>query len=60
MIFINFFSFCTEKSVDTTPFRIAVWNYTHRLLGIFHDDYDYELVNVWLLQPLKQYIKKIV
>jgi sestrin len=46
--------------VDTTPFRIAIWNYTHRLLGIFHDDYDYELVNIWLLQPLKQYIKKIV
>jgi len=53
-------NFCTEKSVDTTPFRIAIWNYTHRLLGIFHDDYDYELVNVWLLQPLKQYIKKMV
>lgn len=53
-------SFCTEKSVDTTPFRIAVWNYTHRLLGIFHDDYDYELVNVWLLVPTKQFIKKMV
>jgi len=53
-------SFCNEKSVDTTQFRIAIWNYTHRLLGIFHDDYDYELVNIWLLQPLKQYIKKIV
>jgi len=53
-------NFNTEKSVDTTQFRLALWNYTHRLLGIFHDDYDYELVNIWLLKPLKQYIKKIV
>jgi sestrin len=33
-----------SKELDTTKFRQAVWNYIHRLNGIFHDDYDYQEV----------------
>lgn len=35
-----------SKELDTTKFRQAVWNYIHRLHGIFHDDYDYQEVCV--------------
>lgn len=38
-----------SKELDTTKFRQAVWNYIHRLHGIFHDDYDYQEVCVWHL-----------
>lgn len=31
-----------SEQLDTTKFRQAIWNYIHRLHGIFHDDYDYQ------------------
>lgn len=32
------------ESLDTEPFRMALWFYVHRVCGIFHDDYDYQKV----------------
>eukprot|EP00301_Raphidiophrys_heterophryoidea_P019279 c4240_g1_i1.p1 GENE.c4240_g1_i1~~c4240_g1_i1.p1 ORF type:complete len:591 (-),score=126.87 c4240_g1_i1:151-1923(-) len=43
----------------TAPFRNAVWFYTHRLFGIIHDDYNYQLLNVMLPRKLKHYIKHV-
>ena len=48
-----------DKKTDkkTGAFRRAVWYYTHRLLGIRNDDYEYKEVNLVLTRPIKQYLK---
>jgi len=52
--------FNESKDVDTFPFRRAIWQYIQRVKGIFHDDYNYQEVNVFLNRANKAYIKKIV
>ena len=37
-------SVSTFKGLSTAPFRRAVWYYVLRILGVFHDDYDYKEV----------------
>lgn len=49
-----------KEGVDTGPFRRAIWNYTHRVLGIEHDDYTYSLVNKILRIPMKAFVKNLV
>lgn len=39
---------------------MAVWYYVHRVEGIFHDDYNYRTVNLFLNIKLKTFIKKLV
>jgi len=48
-----------HENVDTLPFRRSIWYYVQRIMGINHDDYNYQEVNVILDRPLKQYIKKV-
>jgi len=48
-----------EEVVDTSPFRKAVWMYTHRLFGLFHDDYNYSETNIYLTKNVKSYIKSV-
>ena len=48
-----------QKNVDTTPFRRAIWYFTHRLYGLSHDDYDYNKIPVFLTHSLKQLVRKI-
>lgn len=48
-----------NESVDTWPFRQAIWYYVLRLFGMCHDDYDYHEVNIYLNKRIKQYIKKV-
>jgi len=36
------------ETVDTEPFRMAVWYYVHRVCGVFHDDFDYYVKKVAL------------
>ncbi|KAF1316810.1 Sestrin-like protein, partial [Globisporangium splendens] len=48
-----------EESIDTSPYRDAVWFYVHRIFGICHDDYDYRQVNIYLNRPTKIFIKKV-
>ncbi|CAK4688563.1 hypothetical protein LEN26_012648 [Aphanomyces euteiches] len=48
-----------DESVDTTPFRHAIWYYVHRIYGICHDDYDYKNVNHYLNRPTKLFVKKV-
>ena len=52
--------FSNNVEVNTDPFRIAIWNYVHRVLGILHDDYNYQHVNFWLNRSIKAYIKKVI
>lgn len=47
----------SESGVNTTPFRIAIWNYTQSLFGIRRDDYDYRAVNQLLDRHLKVFLK---
>jgi sestrin len=48
-----------KTGIDTTPFRRAVWFYTHRLFGLQHDDFDYNKIPVFLTAALKTFIRKI-
>lgn len=52
-------SFNESTGVDTLPLRRAIWHYVQRVKGIFHDDYNYGEVNVFLNRATKSYIKKI-
>ncbi|VDP31242.1 unnamed protein product [Soboliphyme baturini] len=62
---VNFFSrldvswIGKHKNVDTTKYRIAIWNYIQSLYGIRHDDYEYSEVNKLLSRQIKTYIKTI-
>jgi len=47
----------SHKQVDTSPFRRAVWLYTHSLFGIRYDDYDYFQTKQLIGSPLRKYIK---
>jgi sestrin len=51
--------FNQNKNVDTFPFRRAIWQYVQRIKGMFHDDYNYQEVNILLNKSAKSYIKKI-
>lgn len=51
--------FNQSKNVDTFPFRRAIWQYVQRVKGMFHDDYNYQEVNIFLNKSTKSYIKKI-
>ena len=33
-----------HEGVDTSAYRMAIWNYIQALFGIRHDDYDYAQV----------------
>lgn len=48
-----------KKNVDSTPFRRAIWYYTHRLFGLQHDDFNYNKIPVFLTQSLKYFVKKV-
>lgn len=52
--------FNESTNLDTFPFRRAIWQYVQRVRGVFHDDYNYEQVNVFLNRATKSYIKKVV
>eukprot|EP01102_Stenamoeba_stenopodia_P005015 TRINITY_DN15515_c0_g1_i1.p1 TRINITY_DN15515_c0_g1~~TRINITY_DN15515_c0_g1_i1.p1 ORF type:complete len:595 (-),score=85.03 TRINITY_DN15515_c0_g1_i1:166-1950(-) len=52
-------TFHEQQNVDTQPFRQSIWYYVHRLKGIFHDDFNYRDVNVFLNMYLKVYLKKV-
>lgn len=49
-----------HSPVDTSRFRLAIWNYIQCLYGIRHDDYDYNEVNQLLERSLKTFIKNAV
>jgi len=52
--------FNQNTNVDTFPFRQAIWQYVQRVQGIFHDDYDYKQVNIFLDRNMKGFVKKLV
>lgn len=52
--------FNQSTNVDTLPFRRAIWQYVQRVKGMFHDDYNYQEVNMLLNRSTKAYVKKIV
>ncbi|CAJ0956593.1 unnamed protein product, partial [Mesorhabditis belari] len=47
------------EDVDTSAYRMAVWNYIQALYGIRHDDYDYSEVNTMLSREMKTFIKTV-
>eukprot|EP00002_Diphylleia_rotans_P008633 TRINITY_DN1861_c0_g1_i2.p1 TRINITY_DN1861_c0_g1~~TRINITY_DN1861_c0_g1_i2.p1 ORF type:complete len:562 (-),score=129.20 TRINITY_DN1861_c0_g1_i2:380-2065(-) len=49
-----------NRGVDTQPVRRAIWYYSHRLFGLFHDDYNYREVNEFLNKSIKAYLKKVI
>jgi len=53
-------TFSSFDGVDTTPFRIAVWQYVQRVKGILHDGYNYKNINVYMNKFSKSFIKKLV
>lgn len=50
----------SAQSIDTGPFRRAIWFYTMWLYGMCYPDYNYEQVDVLLRKPLKTLIRKVV
>ncbi|XP_072293640.1 sestrin-3 [Eucyclogobius newberryi] len=55
----RFRSVATLPSLHSYDLRRAIWNYTHCVLGIRYDDYDYGEVNHLLERDLKFYIKAV-
>lgn len=55
----RFRSVVTLPSLHSHDLRRAIWNYTHCVLGIQYDDYDYGEVNHLLERNFKLYIKAV-
>jgi len=53
-------TFNTNTDIDTLPFRRAIWYYVQRVKGMFHDDYNYQEVNLFLNRSIKFFVKKMV
>jgi sestrin len=49
-----------EVCLDSSPFRWAIWNYTHRITGMVDDEYKYGNVNKLIKQEEKAFVKIIV
>eukprot|EP01117_Protostelium_nocturnum_P013273 TRINITY_DN4941_c2_g1_i2.p1 TRINITY_DN4941_c2_g1~~TRINITY_DN4941_c2_g1_i2.p1 ORF type:complete len:412 (-),score=122.25 TRINITY_DN4941_c2_g1_i2:199-1434(-) len=58
--YMTYNMFNQNTNVDTFPFRQAIWQYVQRVQGIFHDDYDYQQVNIFLNRNTKSFIKKVI
>jgi len=56
---LTYNSVANTENVDTTPFREAIWYYTLRLMGMWHDDYNYNKLPIFLSEPVKMFVKKI-
>jgi len=52
--------FTKRDSVNTFRLRRAIWQYVQRIRGMFHDDYNYQEVNMFLNRACKMFIKKVV
>jgi len=37
---------------------MAIWYYVHRLYGIYHDDFNYENISMFVHQRIKNFVKK--
>ncbi|GMT01281.1 hypothetical protein PENTCL1PPCAC_23455 [Pristionchus entomophagus] len=48
------------SNIDTSEYRLAIWNYIHALFGIRHDDYEYQKVNELLSRQMKTFVKTCV
>ncbi|GMT37657.1 hypothetical protein PFISCL1PPCAC_28954, partial [Pristionchus fissidentatus] len=48
------------NNIDTSEYRLAIWNYIHALFGIRHDDYEYQKVNELLSRQMKTFVKTCV
>ena len=48
-----------QISINTTPFRRAIWHYVHRVKGIEHDDFNYREINLMLKRNIKVFLKKL-
>lgn len=49
----------SESSVDTGPFRSAMWYYALKLFGVTKEDYDYSDISTYLTSQNKAYIQKV-
>ena len=57
---LTYNTYIRYTNIDTSPIRLAAWNYVHRINGMLHDDYDYRVVNELLHVSLKTFIKKVI
>uniref|UniRef100_A0A3B4AWT9 Uncharacterized protein n=1 Tax=Periophthalmus magnuspinnatus TaxID=409849 RepID=A0A3B4AWT9_9GOBI len=55
----RFRSVATLPSLHSHDLKRAIWNYTHCVLGIRYDDYDYGEMNHLLERDFKFYIKAV-
>jgi len=51
--------FNQSDNINTFPLRRAIWQYVQRVKGMFHDDYNYKEVNLFLNKATKKFIKKV-
>jgi sestrin len=56
---LTYYTMGDHTNVDTSKYRLAVWNYIQSLYGIRHDDYDYAEVNQLVSRPMKAFIKTV-
>jgi len=56
---LTYFTMGPRDEIDTTPFRVAIWNYIQLLYGIRHDDYDYRQLRFLFDEPLRKFVKAI-
>jgi len=49
----------SNKDIDTTAFRQAIWHYVHCIYGVRHDDYNYTVINDLLEKNIRFFIKLI-
>lgn len=49
-----------EERIETKPFLIAVERYIEKVFGIYHEDYNYSIMNTLLDEDIKCFVKYIL
>lgn len=49
-----------EGELDTFHFRDAIEKYVEKLMGIYHEDYNYSIMNKLINDDLKKFIKSVL
>ena len=49
----------SAPSIDTSPFRRAMWLFVHRYFGLFHEDFSYRTMGKLLSAPLQAFMLRV-
>lgn len=57
---LTYHTFSSINNVDTTVYRQSIWKFTHRLLGILHNESDFSIICKQLFNTSMEFIQYMI